>query len=668
MKGYLKNFQVIVALAAVGALLPLTTFAQVKTVITGTSPADLLRLNTVNVVSPSVALPTKSVTTDAAKTLLPKTGVVTPTTKTQTQTTKVSSPTTGIVAPTSPTFVAPTGGQVAPTKTAAPTGSIVPQKTTTVFPFTPTTPSRASDASATANQYAAAQVIYRAEHINRLLEVAKQRGDANAVPLVLDQLPGNPAIGIVGADGELVVDVSGAGRYNVNAAVYDIDRKALAQFGGASFVVPWTTYKNPVSLVVNIAFLPVETPTFFGGEFGGGLKVPPSTGVTPVAPITPAKPIAVTPVTSVVPEAGAPIEVYELTYPLIAEAPTAPTGGQAPFTAPSAVPPVTPPTTPPTVPPSGGAAREIPPGETPEEIFVPEEEVGVLDIFEDIGDAFSDGVEAVGDFFGDLFGIEPEAEEEEVTEEAVEAEIEFETEGISERIGDIIIESVGSAPADEDAVEEEEPGVLDFTDVDVLPEEFRDTEIEEQIGDLGFGFDSGDLALEGGFSFIETPADAEVLAGETEGENVDFFDVGDDEEEGEDLFVGSLDFGFGDLALAPEEELSFAEEEELFTPDLSAPVVPDVAIADGNVNIQFSLDGLFEFGETPLVVSLSFASGAKQLIFSNPINSDLAATFTVSTAVLSSLGSSDLDVLLTLQSAIDGFATVDTYVLGSIKL
>lgn len=465
MRRYSKISNILVVLSV---LLPLAAFAQLKTVTTVTSPTAPAPTKT-SVTSPLIGAREGTDISTIGALKAPTAGVIAPTTQTQTQAIKAL-PTTGVVAPIE--TAAPS------TAVTAPTGSFAPQKTTTAFPFTPTVPSRASDASAAVNQYAAAQIIYRAEHVNRLLEVAEQRGEASAAPLLLDQLPGNPTIGISAASGKLTVTIAGAGRYSVNAAVYDIDRNALAQFDGGAFVVPWATYKNPASFVANIAFLPTETPTFFEGKLGGGLRLPQPTGVTPVAPTAPTaptKPVAVKPIA---PEA--PSEVFELTLPLVAIKPA---------------------------PGAGGIVREIPRGEAPEEIL-PEEEVSEEEIVEapteeellpeeepeeevpaeaeeEIAEVpeeeptfFDQFTETVGDIAGGakdfvlgLFGIGEEAEVsleeefaeeilEEVPPEEVEAELAFE---------------------EEEAFPEEEFGE------EIAPEEVLEEEVPEEIGALELG-------------------------------------------------------------------------------------------------------------------------------------------------------------------------------------
>lgn len=502
MSRYSKNFQVIATLAAVGVLLPLATFAQLKTVTTVTAPTAPAPTKT-PVTSPIIGA--REGTTDISTV-----GVL-------------KAPTTGVSAPTRETQTVkalPTTNVVAPIKTTAPTKVVAPQKTTTAFPFTPTAPSRASDASAAVNQYAAAQIIYRAEHVNRLLEVAEQRGEASAAPLLLDQLPGNPTIGISAAAGKLTVTIAGAGRYSVNAAVYDIDRNALAQFDGGAFVVPWATYKNPASFVANIAFLPAETPTFFEGKLGGGLRLPQPTGVTPVAPTAPTaptKPVAVKPIA---PEA--PSEVFELPLPLVAIKPA---------------------------PGAGGIVREIPRGEAPEEIL-PEEEVSEEEIveapteeellpeevaeeealaeaeeeivevpeeeltfFDQFTETVGDVAEGAKDFVLGLFGLGEEAEvplEEEIAEEIleevppeeVEAELAFE---------------------EEEAFPEEEFGE------EIAPEEVLEEEVPEEIGALELG----------------------PLAVSEEGEAIGEFEL-------EDLSVFAPEFVGGEEEAFAEEE--FAEE------------------------------------------------------------------------------------------------------------
>lgn len=589
MKEQRKKFHIVITAAFFGALLPFTAFAQFKTVTTVTSPTETIKLNTATGVVAPVTSPTQTITTDAAKTLAPATGVI---------------------APTSPTLVAPTKIVTDQKTVVAPIKTVTDQKTVTAVPPLPT-PKTTTSAPVTAERYAAAQVIYQSRNLRALQSGADASADgvAEGLPLQLVQLPGAPTVSVVARRAEGIgFSVSGGGAYDVRGMVLDTGGAALESFNESPFTVLLDAYANPAAVAVLVTYIPEKTLTFAEGT--GGIVLPPPAGITPppgpIVPAVPSKPVAIQPVTPEAPEM--PGEVFELTLSL------------------EALPPL---------PGEGGIVREIPPGEEAEEIiseegevFEPIAEEGVPEetselpeeasvpegeevieepgFFEDIADAISGGVEAVGDFFSNLFG--PAEAPEEVSEEAPE-EASFE--------GDVAFEGDEAG----DSVEE--------------GEEFFEGEPDGLFETVGDFF--ADL-----FGGKEAEPAEEALSSE---------EAAVEEQIAE---------------LTGEEAEAIEEEAEQFTPDATSIAALDYLRGDDGVYASLSLEGLFEFDETPLIASLIFASianPARQLEFSEPIPDDLAVEFRVPLNVLGILGA-EQRVLLKLTSQINGLSVVSTDVLG----
>lgn len=685
MKQHFKNIGVIFSTVVIGASLPFAAFAQVKTVTTVTSPSEVNTiLNTATGIVAPATTPKQTITTDAAKELLSTTDVVAPanrTPTTQTPITQVLSPTTGIVAPTNTTKSVTTSGS-APTKntpvSSAPTGSEASQKTVTTVPAA-SAPApiggraarTVSNAPVTAERYAAAQVIYQARNLYALQSAADASADgvAEGLPLELAGIPGTPTVTVIAKRNEgITFTISGSGTYDIRGMVLDAKSATLKSFRGNVFTVVLSDYENLGAVAALITYIPEETLTFAPGT--GGIVLPPPTDIAPIAPTAPTVPITPTQPIAVAPKAAEPPrEVFELRLPLVASTPA----------------------------PETGIIREIPSGEAPEEIISKEEEVSepiakedeleeapseeaVIEseevveepgFFDDIGGAFSRGVTTVRNFFRGLFGAE---EVEEIMEEEVsfESEIVFEGEGVEEDKGLSFADfSAGGQEIPEGEAEffEGEPDELfaldegveestfDFTNFGISPGKFVGA---ESVGDLDFGFGFGDLMFESEREEIPAPDEefsTDVAASE---------DIGD---------FNLLDVG--DVAFAPKEEFVSEEEgflaeeeffEELFTPDISAPLVPDYRLVGNDIVVSVPLDGVFDVYEQPLIASLVFTpiSGGRALEFAEPIDAFDTVTFVIPRPVLAVLGH-EMRVLLKTTATFNGFLVVSTDVLGAAR-
>ncbi|MBI2604343.1 MAG: hypothetical protein HYW56_02255, partial [Candidatus Harrisonbacteria bacterium] len=255
-------------------------------------------------------------------------------------------------------------------------------------------------------------------------------------------------------------------------------------------------------------------------------------------------------------------------------------------------------------------------------------------------------------------GITPP--EEEAVTEAPERVQEFNLTFALERETPVAAEGVAAPEEEEEIAPSEEEEFAPVEEVIGVPEEeFGEEFIGEEEDRFTFGDEDG---LVVGGDAEEEFAEEEFAAEEEPGflETIGDFFTG--------LFGGEGEEVVGEEAVL-EEELAAEEgvaEAEQFTPDASSLVVLDYTRGDNEVSAALSLDGLFEFDETPLVASLIFASVAnpsKQLEFSEAITDDLAVQFAIPRNVLRTIGSEQW-VLLKLVSDINGLPVVGTYVLG----